>query len=94
MVGIGMAGLASVIAAPVVTGILGMDAQMIIVAFSVVIIGGVGSIAGALIAALIIGIVESLGILVLPGLAETFMYIIVVVVLFVKPEGVLGRRVG
>jgi branched-subunit amino acid ABC-type transport system permease component len=91
MAGVGLAGMASVIAAPVVTGMLGMDAQMIIIAFSVVIIGGVGSIAGALIAALIIGVVESLGILVLPGFVESFMYMIVVVVLFLKPAGILGK---
>lgn len=94
MTGVGLAGMAAVAAAPMVTGNLGMDAQMIIVAFSLVIIGGAGSIGGAFVAALIIGIVESLGTLVLPQFAEIFMYIIVVVCLLIRPSGLFGKRVG
>ncbi|MBI4594986.1 MAG: branched-chain amino acid ABC transporter permease [Candidatus Tectomicrobia bacterium] len=94
MTGVGLAGIAAVTAAPVVTGVLGMDMQMIILAFCVVIIGGVGSIGGALIAALLIGIVESFGILILPGFAEAFVYIIVVVSLFIRPSGLFGKLVG
>jgi branched-chain amino acid transport system permease protein len=94
MVGVGLAGMASVTAAPIITAILGMDAQMIIVAFGVVIVGGVGSIGGALIAALIIGIVESLGILILPQFAEAFLYIIVVISLLIRPSGLFGKLVG
>ena len=71
-----------------------MDAQMIIVAFGVVIVGGVGSIGGAMIAALIIGIVESLGILILPQFAEAFLYIIVVISLLLRPSGLFGKLVG
>lgn len=94
MVGVGLAGMASVTAAPIITAILGMDAQMIIVAFGVVIVGGVGSIGGALIAALIIGIVESLGILIFPQFAEAFLYIIVVISLLIRPSGLFGKLVG
>lgn len=94
MTGVGLAGMAAVAAAPMVTGNLGMDAQMIIVAFSLVIIGGAGSIGGAFVAALIIGIVESLGTLVLPQFAEIFMYIIVVVCLLIRPSGLFGKRIG
>lgn len=93
MAGVGLAGVASAIAAPMVTGVLGMDTQMIMVAFCVVIIGGVGNIGGTLIAALITGVVESLGILVLPGFAEVFMYIIVGAILFFRPSGLFGRLV-
>jgi branched-chain amino acid transport system permease protein len=93
-VGIGLAGLASATAAPIVTAILGMDMQMIVLAFCVVIIGGVGNIGGTLIAALIIGIAESLGILIVPQFAEVLIYVIVVVTLFIRPSGLFGKLVG
>jgi branched-chain amino acid transport system permease protein len=94
MAGVGLAGVAAAAAAPMVTANLGMDAQMIIVAFSVVIIGGAGSIGGAFVAALIIGIVESLGILILPQFAEAFMYLVVVVCLLFRPSGLFGKTTG
>lgn len=90
MGGIGLAAIAAVIAFPFTSGSLGMDSQMIIIAFCVAIIGGVGSVGGALIAALIIGVVESLGILVLPQYADSFIYIIVVAVLFIRPQGLFS----
>ncbi len=90
MGGIGLAAIAAVIAFPITSGSLGMDAQMIIIAFCVAIIGGVGSIGGALISALIIGVVESLGILVLPQYADSFIYLIVVAVLFIRPQGLFS----
>lgn len=90
MGGIALAALAAVIAFPITSGSLGMDAQMIIIAFCVAIIGGVGSIGGALISALIIGIVESLGILILPQYADSFIYLIVVAVLFIRPQGLFS----
>ncbi len=90
MGGIGLAAIAAVIAFPITSGSLGMDAQMIIIAFCVAIIGGVGSIGGALISALIIGVVESLGILVLPQYADSFIYLIVVAVLFMRPQGLFS----
>jgi branched-chain amino acid transport system permease protein len=94
MTGIALAGLASVTAAPIVTSILGMDAQMIMVAFCVIIIGGVGSIGGALVAALIIWVVDSLGILILPQFSEAFMYAIAVVSLLIRPRGLFGKLAG
>jgi branched-chain amino acid transport system permease protein len=90
MAGIALAAIASVIAYPITSGTLGMDAQMIVIAFCVAIIGGVGSIGGALIAALVIGVVESLGILILPGYADSFIYVIVVAVLFTRPKGLFS----
>jgi branched-chain amino acid transport system permease protein len=90
MAGIGLAALASVIAYPITSGTLGMDAQMIVIAFCVAIIGGVGSIGGALVAGLVIGVVESLGILILPKYADSFIYVIVVAVLFIRPKGLFS----
>jgi branched-chain amino acid transport system permease protein len=90
MGGIALAGVAAAIACPITSGSLGMDAQMIIIAFCVAIIGGVGSVGGALISALIIAIVESLGILILPQYADSFIYLIVVAVLFIRPQGLFS----
>jgi branched-subunit amino acid ABC-type transport system permease component len=91
MAGVGLAGMASVTAGPIVAGLLGMDLTMIIVAFCIVIIGGVGNIGGTLATALIVGIVEALGILLLPEFAEIFVYIIVVIVLIFRPSGLFAK---
>lgn len=92
MAGIGMAAIAAAIAYPITSGTLGMDSQMIIIAFCVTIIGGVGSIGGALVAGLVIGVAESLGILILPQYADTFIYFIVVAVLFLRPQGLFSLQ--
>jgi len=90
-IGCALAGLTAVCAAPMVTAILGMDSHIIIVAFIIVIIGGVGSIKGVLVASLIIGIVESIGISFLPLFSEAFLYAIVVLTLAVRPQGLFGQ---
>jgi branched-chain amino acid transport system permease protein len=91
-VGICLAGIAAVTAYPVVTAIIGMDSQMIIVAFIVVVIGGPGSIVGAFVAALTIGIIESVGIIFLPKFAEAFMYILAIAVLMYRPQGLFSIK--
>jgi branched-chain amino acid transport system permease protein len=90
MMGIGLAAVAAAVAYPITSGSLGMDSQMIIIAFCVTVIGGVGSIGGALLAALVIAVVESLGILILPQYADTFIYCIVIAVLFIRPQGLFS----
>jgi len=94
MAGIALAGIASVTAAPIVSGILGMDMQMIMIAFCVVIVGGIGSISGAFIASIIIGILESFGIILLPDFSEGFIYMIAIIILFFRPRGLFGKFVG
>lgn len=89
--GTGLAGLASVTAAPIGAGVLGIDFQIIVIAFAVVIIGGIGSVEGVLVAAIIVGVVEALGILVLPKFSEIFIYLIVIVILIVRPAGLFGK---
>jgi branched-subunit amino acid ABC-type transport system permease component len=91
-VGMCLAGIASVTAYPVVTAIIGMDSQMIIVAFIVVVIGGPGSVIGAFIAALTIGIIESVGIILLPRFAEIFMYLLAIAVLLYRPQGLFSIK--
>lgn len=92
MTGTAMAGMAAHIAAPIVTGILGMDGSMIQIAFALVIIGGIGSIEGALIAALLIGIIEVFGVTLLPGYSDLIPFAIVIIVLTLKPSGLMGKN--
>jgi len=66
-----------------------MDHSIIIEAFLIVIIGGLGNIWGALLGALIFGLTDSVGILVLPQFAIVFPYMAVVIVLMFRPRGLL-----
>ncbi len=70
---------------------LGMDVQIIVEAFAVVVIGGLGSFGGALLGSLIIGIVLSFGILWAPGAAQALPFLAMAVVLILRPWGLLGK---
>jgi branched-chain amino acid transport system permease protein len=70
---------------------LGMDALLL--ALIVVIVGGVGSIQGALLGGVLIGVIDSFGRAVFPQLAMFTMYLTMIVVLIVRPEGLLGRKI-
>jgi len=73
----------------------GMDVDIIVTAFAVTIIGGLGSIGGALIGALIVGIIESIGVFYIQRGGQAVIFVIMVVVLAVRPTGIFGvRRVG
>lgn len=87
VIGTFIVGAVGVLNAPMGNIGLGMDAEVLAPAFIVCIIGGMGSILGALVASLIIGLVYGFGVLVIPEMAMTFMYLVVVVVLIVRPEG-------
>jgi branched-subunit amino acid ABC-type transport system permease component len=84
-----MAGLGGALVAPTVSITLGMDHTIIIEAFLIVTIGGLGNIWGAMVGALIFGITQSLGVLLLPQFAIVFPYLAVVVILSWKPTGLL-----
>jgi len=88
-----MAGLAGVLMAPLTTVSQGMDASMLIEAFAVVVIGGMGSIVGAFIASILVGMVNSFGLLWIPGVAIAFVFMVMAVVLVVRPWGLFGRPV-
>src|SRR5947209_5547323 len=92
-IGCGLAGLGGVLAAPLVTASVGMAATMIIDAFVIVIIGGMGSFLGSLIAALLIAFTQVFGEYYLPDLALAFMYLLMLMVLVVRPGGLLGKEV-
>ncbi|MBA4391990.1 MAG: branched-chain amino acid ABC transporter permease [Desulfobacca sp.] len=89
VIGCFLAGLGGVLVAPTVSVTLGMDHNLIIEAFLIVIMGGLGNIWGALLGALIFGLTQSLGILIWPKFGIIFPYLAVVVVLLLRPTGLL-----
>ncbi len=101
--GVAMAAFAGMIAAPVSSVFPGMGNQVLIVCFVVVVIGGIGSVKGALVAALLIGLADTFGkvveleiagIRVLPELAGMSIYLLMAAVLLWRPEGIFGRRLA
>jgi len=87
-----MGGLAGVLAAPLRTVTPGAGVEFIIDSMIVVVIGGFGNFWGALLGALIIGEVLSFGILWMPELATVLTFIVMIIVLIVKPEGLLAKN--
>ncbi|MBI2961419.1 MAG: branched-chain amino acid ABC transporter permease [Betaproteobacteria bacterium] len=99
--GIALAAFAGMIAAPVSSVFPGMGNQVLIICFVVVVIGGIGSVKGAMVAALLIGLVDTFGkvvelqigeIKLLPELAGMTVYLLMAAVLLWRPEGIFGRR--
>jgi branched-chain amino acid transport system permease protein len=86
-----LAGVAGVLSLPISAAAPGMDASMGVETFAVVIIGGLGNIWGTFAAALLIGLVESLGVLWLPRGSIVFVYVLMLVVLMLRPQGLFGR---
>ena len=86
-----LAGLAGVIGGPYLITNPGMAGTIIIDLFVVVVVGGLGSVEGALIASLLIGWIQSFGILFLPQFAIVFEFLLMALVLIFKPHGLLGE---
>jgi len=84
-----LAGLGGALVAPTVSVTPGMDVAIVIEAFLVVVIGGLGNIWGALVSSLILGVGESLGVLFLPQLAVAWPFFIAAVILIIRPSGLL-----
>jgi len=89
VIGCCLAGLGGALVAPTQNITQGMDHAIIIEAFLIVIIGGLGNIWGALLGALIFGLTDAVGILVWPQFAIVFPYVAVVAVLLYRPRGLL-----
>jgi branched-chain amino acid transport system permease protein len=87
-----LAGIAGVLAAPLWTVIPSMSENAIMPAFVVVVIGGLGSFAGAVIAGLLVGVVIALTIQFQPDAAAAVMYVFMAIVLLLRPRGLLGER--
>jgi branched-chain amino acid transport system permease protein len=91
-VGCGLAALGGVLAAPLVTASLGMAANAIVDAFVIVIIGGMGSFPGSLCAALLVAFVQVFGTYYFPDFAIAAMYLLMLLVLVIRPGGLLGKE--
>ena len=85
--GVALAVLAGMIAAPVASVYPGMGNQVLIVCFVVVVIGGVGSVRGALLAALLVGFVDTFGQVFFPQAAGVLVYVLMAAILLWRPEG-------
>jgi branched-chain amino acid transport system permease protein len=90
-IGCFMAGLGGAIIVPSQSAVLGMGVDALVLAFIVVVIGGLGSLEGALVGALIVGVVRELGISFFPEIELAVLYLIAAVVLLVRPAGLFGR---
>jgi branched-chain amino acid transport system permease protein len=90
--GIALAGLAGVLAAPMRAVNPLMGADLIITVFAVVVIGGLGSIFGSVLAGFIIGMLQALGNVYVPSLSQTLVFIVMAAVLLIRPAGLFGRE--
>lgn len=91
-IGAGLAGLGGALSLPENSANLGIDLRVVTDAFVVVVVGGMGSIAGAYLAAVLVGVMQSLGILLLPKASLVLIFALMAVVLILRPQGLLGRR--
>ncbi len=90
--GVGLAGFAGVLAAPVFQVNPLMGSHLIIVVFAVVVIGGMGSILGSIVTGLGLGVIEGLSKVFYPEASSTVVFVIMVVVLLIRPAGLFGRE--
>jgi len=91
-VGIALAALGGIVVAPVSTVYPGMGDSMLILSFVVVVLGGIGSIGGAAIGALLIGLTDTFGKVFFPSVSSVLIYVLMAAVLLWRPNGILGRR--
>jgi branched-chain amino acid transport system permease protein len=89
--GVALSVLAGMIAAPVSSVYPGMGNQVLIICFVVVVIGGIGSIRGALVAALLVGIVDTFGKVFFPQAAGVLVYLLMAAILLWRPEGLFRQ---
>ena len=110
-IGAALAGLAGALAGPITSVNVGMGEDVLILTFVVIVIGGIGSIRGAFVAALLVGVIDTMGrafldtLLVLvmsvelaetaaPAIASMLIYLLMAVVLFLRPQGLFPARTG
>jgi len=90
--GVALAGLAGVMSAPLAGVQPAMGTEILTAAFVIVVIGGLGSFGGVVYAGLLVGVVRGLTVLFYPPAAEASMYALMVLVLLVRPRGLMGER--
>ena len=91
-VGIALAALGGIVVAPISTVFPGMGDQMLILSFVVVVLGGIGSVAGAAVGALLIGLTDTFGKVFFPTFSSITIYLLMAAVLVWRPNGILGRQ--
>ncbi len=90
--GVGLAGLAGVMAAPIYSVSPDMGSNLLIVVFAIVVIGGMGSIGGAILTGLGMGVIEGLTKYFYPEASNTVIFLVMVIVLLLKPAGLFGKE--
>ena len=90
--GIALAAFAGMINAPLSSVFPNMGSQVLIICFVVVVIGGIGSVKGAMAASLLIGLAETFGQVFVPEVAGMIVYVLMAIVLVWRPEGLFGRK--
>lgn len=90
--GVALAAFAGMIAAPVASVFPGMGNEILIISFVVVVIGGIGSIKGAFIGSLLIGVADTFGQVLVPSIAGMVIYMLMAAVLLWRPAGLFGTR--
>jgi len=90
--GTGIAGLAGVLSAPMTSVIPDMGTSVLVEAFVVTVVGGMGSLLGAVVAGLLVGVVVSMTALFYPELSDLAMFMLMAAVLLVRPQGLFGRK--
>jgi len=91
-IGTGVAGLAGVLSAPMRSVIPDMGTTVLVEAFVVTVVGGMGSLIGAVVAGLLVGVVVALTSLFFPELADLSMFVLMAAVLLVRPQGLFGKK--
>ncbi|WHS33944.1 hypothetical protein QLQ09_23965 [Brucella sp. NM4] len=89
--GSALAGAGGALAAPIMSVYPGLDIEMLPLALLVVILGGIGSLVGSLIGSIVIGLIYTFGQMLMPDLAYVILFLPMVLVLAIRPEGLLGR---
>lgn len=87
-----VAGIAGVIGAQMLGANLAMGWSILLLALIVLVVGGAGSIQGALLGSMVIGTINAFGIALVPDFARFFMYVVMIIILMVKPTGLLARK--
>lgn len=89
---VGLAGFAGALAAPLYQVSPGMGSSIVIVVFAVVVIGGMGSIGGAIVTALVLGIIEGLTKTFYPAASSIAVFVVMVLVILIRPSGLFSRE--
>jgi branched-chain amino acid transport system permease protein len=90
-IGVVLAALAGMLAAPISSVYPGMGGSVLIISFVIVVIGGIGSVWGALVAALVIGFADTFGKVLVPEMAGLSVYLVMALVLLWRPEGIFRK---